>query len=76
MTVFHRPEVATGERALWVVLDPGQYGYLMRRGNLHWEPAIKHRKLSSVLCDDLHGWDGGGMAGRSKRERVYVYTYD
>ena len=20
----------------------------------------KHRELSSVLCDDLEGWDGGG----------------
>ena len=25
-----------------------------------WEPAIKHRELSSVLCGDLDGWDGGG----------------
>ena len=24
-----------------------------------WEAAIKHRELSSVLCDDLEGWDGG-----------------
>ena len=26
-----------------------------------------HRELSSVLCDDLDGWDGG-VGGRSKRE--------
>ena len=41
------------------------------------EPALgacyKDRKLSSALCDDLHGWDGGGTAGRSERERIYVY---
>ena len=30
-----------------------------------------NRELSSVLCDDLDGWDGGG--GRSKREGIYVY---
>ena len=74
MTVFHRPEVATGERALWVVLDPGQYGYLMRRGNLHWEPAIKHRKLSLLPCDDLdrcgeEGWEEGS------REKGHMYPY-
>ena len=26
------------------------------------EPAIKYRKLSSVFCDDLDGWDGVGEA--------------
>ena len=24
-----------------------------------WEPVIKYRKLSWVLCNDLEGWDGG-----------------
>ena len=71
MTVFHRPEVAMGERALWVVLDPGQYGHLMRRGSLHWEPAIKHRKLSSLLYDDLDRWGGEGWEAGS-RERGYM----
>ena len=33
-----------------------------------WEPVIKHRELSSVLCDDLDGWEGG------PRERGYTYT--
>ena len=37
-----------------------------------WEPAIKHRKLSSVLCDDLlDGWDGGEG---SPRGRGYMYA--
>ena len=27
-----------------------------------WEAAVKHRKLSSVLRDDLEGWDG--VSGR------------
>ena len=33
------------------------------------EHAIKHRKLSSVLYDDLDGWDGV-VGGRSKREGI------
>ena len=37
--------------------------------------AIKHRKLSLVLCDDLEGWDGGGVQGRLKREGMYVYAW-
>ena len=36
-----------------------------------WEPAVKHRELSSVLCDDLEGQDEGG--GRSTWEGIYVY---
>ena len=30
-------------------------------------------KLSSVLCDDLEGWDGGWVGGRLKRAGIYVY---
>ena len=30
------------------------------------------RELSSVLCDDLEGWDGRCGVG-VKRERIYVY---
>ena len=33
-------------------------------GGRNWEHAIKHRKLSSVLCDDLDGWEGWGGGGR------------
>ena len=25
-----------------------------------WEPEVQHRELSSVLCDDLGGWNGVG----------------
>ena len=32
-----------------------------------------HGELSSVLCDDLEGWDGGGVGGRNRREGKYVY---
>ena len=28
-----------------------------------WEPGAKHRKLSSVPCDDLEGWNGCGKGG-------------
>ena len=31
----------------------------MRKIDSLWELAIKHRKLNSVLCSDLDGWDGG-----------------
>ena len=33
-----------------------------------WEAAVKQRELSSVLCDDLDGWDRDGWKGRFKRE--------
>ena len=26
----------------------------------HWEAAVQHRELNSVLCDDLEGWAGEG----------------
>ena len=41
-----------------------------------WEAAVSCRELSSVLCDDLEGWDGagiGGMGERPKREGIYAY---
>ena len=25
-----------------------------------------------MLCDDLEGWDGGGVGGRNRREGIYV----
>lgn len=31
------------------------------------------QELSSVLCDDLKGWDGEVGEGRFKREGMYVY---
>ena len=37
-----------------------------------WEPAIKHRELSLVPCDDLEGQDRGLMVGRTKTEGIYV----
>ena len=37
--------------------------------------AVKHGKLSSVLCDDLDGWDGGGGWEGGPRGRGYVYAY-
>jgi len=35
------------------------------------EAAVQHRELSSVLCDDLEGWDGGEGGSRGRR---YMYT--
>lgn len=37
-----------------------------------WEPAIKHRKLSPILCDDLDGWDEA-IGRRFRKEGIYVY---
>ena len=34
---------------------------------------VQHRKLSSVICDDLELWDGNAVRGKFKRERIYVY---
>ena len=31
-----------------------------------WEAAVKQRELSSVLCDDLDGWDRDGWRRRFK----------
>ena len=28
-----------------------------------------------MLCDDLEGYDGGGLGGRLKREGIYMYIY-
>ena len=39
-----------------------------------WEAAKWHRELCSVLGYDLDGW-GGGLAGRSQRERIYAHMW-
>ena len=36
-----------------------------------WEAA--RPDLSSVLCDELEGWDGRWLGGKSKREGIDVY---
>ena len=42
----------------------------MRNIDSWWEPGIKHRKLSSVLCDDRDGWDGGLRGREAQGVRV------
>ena len=37
------------------------------------EAAVEHTELSSMLREDREGWDGSGVGGRLKRERIYVY---
>ena len=39
-----------------------------------WEAAVKHRELSSVLCDDLKGWEAGKWE-RGSRGRGYMYHF-
>ena len=41
----------------------------------YWETAEQHGELSSVLGDDLEGWDVGGWEGGSRR-RGHIYIYD
>ena len=38
--------------------------YTLPCGNSEWEAAVQHRELSSVLCEDLEGWDVGGYLQR------------
>ena len=40
---------------------------LQRKIDSLWEPAVKHRKLSSVPCDDLEGRNGCGKGGSRRR---------
>ena len=44
----------------------------MRGKDSWWEAAVEQRELSSVLCDDLEGWDEG-LGGRRKREGMDVH---
>ena len=37
------------------------------------ELPIPYGKLTSVSCNDLEGYDGGTLGGRSKREGIYAY---
>ena len=37
-----------------------------------WESAVKHKELSSVLCDELDGWDGRWQG--FPKGRRYMYT--
>ena len=37
-----------------------------------WEAAAQHREISSMLCNDLEGWDREG--GRETQERGYGDT--
>ena len=39
-----------------------------------WEDAVYQTELSSLLCDDLDGQEGGGTEGRF-RVGGHVYTY-
>ena len=38
-----------------------------------WEFAVWLREFKQGFCINLEVWDGAGMGGRLKRERIYVY---
>ena len=42
--------------------------------NSQWKYAVYCRMLSSVLCGDPDGWDGGGQGSPSGRGCVYTQT--
>ena len=40
------------------------------------EPAIKHRKLSSVFCVDLDGWDGAREEEGLRARDICIHIAD
>ena len=40
-----------------------------------WEAAAQHREISSVLCDELEGWDREGGREAQKGEDMGIYVY-
>ena len=43
----------------------------IRKADSQEEPVIKHRELSSMLCDNLDGWD----RGRGGQEGGYIWMH-
>ena len=43
---------------------------------IQWEPAIQPREVSSVLSDDLEGWEGGWWEGGAKWGDMCIHTTD
>ena len=46
----------------------------MLKTDSEWEPAIYCRELSSMLCDDLDGWDGGGDRKFQRKNIMCSYS--
>ena len=46
----------------------------MCKTDSQWVPAVYHRELSSVLCDEPEAWDGKWVGGREVQEG-YIFTY-
>ena len=44
--------------------------------NGQWGPAVWHRELSSVLCDDLAEWDGRWWEGGPRGGDLCTHTAD
>lgn len=47
----------------------------MCKADRQQEAAAEHRELSTVLRDELEGWDGGGRGGESQEVGGYMYTH-
>ena len=51
------------------------YATMCERDSL-WEPAVMHRKLSWVLCDDLEQWSGSSGREAQKGGDICIYAAD
>ena len=69
---------AVGMVAGWGGLGDGNwhiYATMCERDSL-WEPAVMHRKLSWVLCDDLEQWSGSSGREAQKGGDICIYAAD
>ena len=39
-----------------------------------WGAAVEHRELSSVICDDLQAWNGGGREAQERGNKCIFMT--
>ena len=47
----------------------------MYKTGSYWEPAVKHKELSWVICDDPEGWDGwNGEEAQQGGHITYTYS--
>ena len=59
----------------WVAIFFSIFIYTTRcKIDNQWELCVKHRKLSSMLCDDLEGCDGDWEGGLKGRGYMYIYS--
>lgn len=65
--------VGTWEKGRWGELEIGTDINTPPCVNRASRNCCKHRQLSSVLCDDLYGWDGVA-GGRARKGYMFIYN--